>query len=154
MVWEDAVPFSKVANDLAQRFKYLEQLRERSEGEMAKRISARDVGKSLGIEVGTSDAIAQYLVSKGLAKYSATGVPGGLISITSEGIEALDWTVAHPREPSDPFPAFHIMFLEDTSPSITGAARGAQPSARKPSAKKAPESLSDYWTKIKGIIGR
>jgi hypothetical protein len=154
MVWEDAVPYSKVANDLAQRFKFLEQLRERSEGEMAKRVSARDVGESLGFDVGTSDAAAQYLVSKGLAKYSATGVPGGLISITPEGIEALDWTMAHPREPSDHFPAFHIMFLEGTSPSMAKTARGARSSARRPSAKKAPESLSDYWTKIKRIIGR
>ena len=154
MVWEDAAPYSKVARDLAQRFQFLEQLRERSEGEALKRVPAREIGKYLGFEVGTSDTVAQYLVSKGLAKYSATGVPGGLISITHEGIEALKWIEAHPREPSDHFPAFDIMFIEGATPSTSKAARRARTTARGPSAKAMPQSLSDYWEKIKGIIGR
>jgi hypothetical protein len=145
MVWENAVPYSKVARDLARRFQFLEQLRERTEGDARKRVPARNIGNALGFDVGTSDAAAQYLVNKGLAKYSATSMPGGLISITHEGIEAVKWTVLHPRESSDHFPAFDIMFIESETQSTAQAIQGTR-------TKGGPQSLSTLWAKIKGLI--
>ena len=84
-----------------QRYRFLRNLYEATEGCDYKRASMASIGDALGLDRAELRAVANYLSAEGLLKYQGMN---GEISLTHYGVREFERTLEEPETPTQYFP--------------------------------------------------
>lgn len=88
------------------RYKFLKELYDATEGDELNWYEMTDIGRSLGFTDSQTTKITNYLVGEHLVQFRALG---GIIGITHHGIKEIEDAESNPDRPSRYFPPVNII---------------------------------------------
>jgi hypothetical protein len=91
----------------ARRFLYLRHLYEAVNDKTLLMCNRVELGTELGWDQGTTDSVVDYLRDKGLVKT----LTFGSVSITHEGIDAIENALSNPSQPTHYFPCPDVVVV-------------------------------------------
>jgi hypothetical protein len=89
----------------AQRFAFLKELYDASEGSMRAMVPIDAIGAKLGFDRRHSQKIADYLDGEGLLRYAAAGPQ---LEITHWGVKEVEEALSAPEQPTEHFPPIFV----------------------------------------------
>jgi hypothetical protein len=135
----------------ARRFRFLNALYERTDGNEEVDIHMYELGTSLGFSREETDAAVQYLAGENLVEHVAFG---GAIAITHFGVTQVEQALSSPEEPTEYFPpVINILNIGAVSGSqIQQAGHASQFSADLTATDYA--ALGGFIAELKAISGQ
>lgn len=129
------------------RFRFLQALYEKTKDNRFELADIETLGKQLGFEKDEVYTIIDYLSAEQLVKASG----GGVVRIQHLGIVEVEEALTKPDEPTQHFPAFNIMYVEQmiNSQVQQGTSQSSQSAVINHSSV---ESISKFIQRLKGHI--
>jgi len=97
------------------RFRFLEKLWEKTEGNELAGFNMWELGGELGLDYPTVDRIFRYLMGEGLIKGMDLG---GNVSVTHRGVMEVERALSAPDEPTQYFPPVNVIQIQTMSNSV------------------------------------